>query len=84
MRAFEAPPHQRYVGVVKSPIGKLTRRVAGQKPVQDLICLGVADAEVPFVGLTGNEVGRRRLRDDGLGNAEVTRQRPHLGLEQVA
>ena len=51
MRALEAPPHQRHLGVVEPAIGELARRVAGQKPVQDLVCLGVADAEVTLVSL---------------------------------
>ena len=62
----------------------LGRAVARAEPVQDRVGPRVADPEVALVGLALDEVGRGRLGDDHVGHAEVARQRPDLGLEQVA
>ena len=52
--------------------------------LQDRIRARVADAEVLLVGLAGDQVRRRRLADDDLGDAEVAREGPDLRLEEVA
>ena len=45
---------------------------------------GVGDAEVALVGLALDQVGAGRLGDDHLRHPQMSRESPHLGLEQVA
>ena len=52
--------------------------------VQDTIGVCVGNAEIPFVGLAFDQIGRRRLGHDLLGYSDVAGERPHLCLEQVA
>jgi hypothetical protein len=84
VRALQPASHQLDLGTIESARLEFGWRVAIQQPVEDRVGFGVADPEVSFVGLPGNQVGRCGLRDDDLGHAEVAGQGPDLRLEQVA
>src|SRR4029077_11399342 len=84
VRSGESLPNELDLVRIETPGYQRCRIVSAQQPVQNCIRLGVADSEISFVRLTFDQIRRRGLANDHIGNAKKLCELPDLRLEQIA
>ena len=84
VRPLEALPHQLDLRRVEAVLHESRGQVTAQHRREDRVRAVIGNPQLVFVVDTAHEIGARRLVHDRVRNAHVSRQRPHLRLEEIA